>query len=62
MATNDKVHEVKLDAVERQWVKQAIATQRAVLVRKRNSEVDGSEIYGLRQREIAALDSLSVKF
>lgn len=42
----------------RNWLRKAIETQRAALVRSRTKELAGSEIYQLRTREIDALNSL----
>lgn len=53
---------VKLEGMDRAWIKAALQVQRAVLVRGRAKEMDGSEIYALRSKEIAAVDALLVKF
>ena len=49
---------VKLSDMERLWVKQSLALQKASLVRSLAKERQGSEIYQLRQREIAEVQSL----
>lgn len=54
--------DVKLEGIERAWLKKCIATQRMALVRLRAKEIEGSEIDVLRAKEIAALDALVVKF
>jgi hypothetical protein len=61
MATDSKGNGVKsfdLDAMQRAWVAQSLATQRGVLVRSRQKEMPGGQIHELRGKEIAALDAL----
>lgn len=61
MATNDKAVNVSVDPMERQWLEQALKTQRNVLVRSLSKERAGSEIYELRRREIAQVDAILAK-
>lgn len=49
---------VELDVVERNWLRKSVETQRQVLIRSRGREEVGSEVYGFRSKEIAALDAL----
>lgn len=52
----------QLENMEVQWVRKALDTQRAALVRSKAKELSGSEIEALRSKEIAALESLINKF
>lgn len=54
--------DVKLEGLDRAWVKRCIATQRAALVRQRAKEIEGSDIDVLRGKEIQQLDALAAKF
>ena len=53
---------VELSSLERQWVRKSIDLQMKSLKRSLANEIQGSEIYALRQREIADLNSILVKF
>lgn len=61
MAAAD-MFKVELSNLDRQWVKKSLEFQRAGLVRSQRLEMPGSEIYGLRGKEITALDVLIAKF
>lgn len=61
MATSEKVHTLEVSLLEKLWIKKSLETQRSVLNRSLNKEVIGSDIYGLRAREIQCLDALIVK-
>lgn len=60
MAEQKKSEE--LSVLEREWLKQSLATQRKVIVRSRSNERAGSEIWELRGRELAQLDLLISRF
>lgn len=65
MANESKTNEVKkfdLDALQRAWISQSLATQRAVLVRGLTKERTGSAIYDLRKEEIKQIEALMVVF
>lgn len=51
-----------LTAMERAWVRQALTTQRAALMRSRQKEIAGSEIWSLRGKEIDSLNVLIERF
>lgn len=51
-----------LDTIERSWVHVSLLAKREQLVRSRNKEVTGSEIWVLRGKEIEALNALAPKF
>lgn len=53
---------LELNAVERAWIKQSLATQVKVLTRARSREMVGSEIYSLREKEIAQVSALIGRF
>ena len=53
---------VELTNIEVQWVRKSLQLQRASLQRSISKEIVGSDIYVLRQREIADLDALVNKF
>lgn len=53
-----KVDSYPLTPIERQWVVVALTTQRSVLVRSRNKEMTGGDIWLLRGKEIDALSAL----
>lgn len=55
-------NELKLDALERAWVKKSIDLQLQALKRSRGNEIVGSEIYVLRTKELDALAALALKF
>ena len=61
MATSDKVSTLEVTLLEKLWIKKSLETQRAALNRSLNKEIIGSDIYGLRAREIQVLDSIIVK-
>lgn len=61
MAESKKVS-FELDAIERSWVHVSLQAKREQLVRSRNKEVTGSEIWVLRGKEIEALNALMPKF
>lgn len=61
MPTND-IKKYDLDALQRGWVSQSLATQRAVLVRGLQKERAGSAIHDLRKEEIKQIESLMVVF
>ena len=46
------------DALERNWIKKALETQRTSLARARSKEVVGSEIHELRGKELGSIDAL----
>lgn len=52
----------ELTAMEKQWIKKALETQRNVLQRSRNNEMAGSEIWTLRGKEIETLTALIGRF
>lgn len=54
MATDVK----QLDVLKRVWVCKSLELQKSALMRSRNKEIPGSEIYGLRTREIQFLEDL----
>lgn len=56
------VRKFELTLLEVQWLRKAIETQRLQLFRSRSKEMDGSEIYVLRSRELDALIALHQKF
>lgn len=64
MAAKDDLIKLEVTVVDKQWLRRALETQRNVIVRTRNKEVVGSEIYELRTREIgqinAVLDKVNV--
>ena len=63
MAGVEKKEEgVVLDVLERQWVRKSLETQRAVIVRGRNKELPGSDIWTLRGKEMDILTNLISKF
>lgn len=49
---------IEVSVFERQWLRKAVETQRGALIRSRAKELDGSEIWSLRGREIEALTAL----
>lgn len=62
MAESAKKVSFELDAIERSWVHVSLQAKREQLVRSRNKEVTGSEIWVLRGKEIEALNALMPKF
>lgn len=62
MAASPEVKKFDLDATQRMWVLSSLTTQRNVLLRSRNKEVTGGEIWVLRGKEIEALNGLIVIF
>lgn len=50
------------DAMDRGWIKKALESQRAMLIRSRTKEMTGSEVWHLRGREIEQLNLLIGKF
>lgn len=58
MATASKLFVVSVSLLEKQWIAKALDLQQKSLKRSLANEMAGSEIYELRHREIAALDSL----
>lgn len=50
------------DALERQWIFQALMSQRQMLIRSRQKEHVGSEVYLFRGKEIEFLSSLMRRF
>lgn len=56
------VKKFELDSISRSWVHQSLTTQRNVLLRSRNKEVTGGEIWVLRGKEIEALNALIAIF
>lgn len=56
------VKKFELSVLEVNWVKKSLTLQRASLQRSLQKEIVGSDIYVLRQREIADLDALINKF
>lgn len=52
----------ELDVLEKQWIVKALESQRNMVVRARNREMAGSEIYMLRSKEIQAIDAIHAKF
>lgn len=61
MAENQSVKKYEFSLLESQWLKQAVATQRAALTRSRNKEMAASEIYHLRTKEIEMLNVIYSK-
>lgn len=53
---------VVLDVLERQWVRKSLENQRQVILRGRNKELAGSEIWQLRGKEMEILTNLVSKF
>lgn len=49
---------IQLDNLERQWVKKALETLKATLVRSRLKEMSGSDIHTLRGKEIETINNL----
>lgn len=62
MAEAGKKVSVELDVVERSWVHVSVLAKREQLLRSRNKELAGSEIWVLRGKEIEALNMLAPKF
>lgn len=62
MAEAAKKLSVELDVIEKSWVHVSLMAKREQLVRSRNKEVTGSEIWVLRGKEIEALNALTPKF
>lgn len=58
MATVEKI---ALDILERGYIKKALATLIKVVERSRAKEIPGTEIFQLRDREIAALTDIARK-
>lgn len=52
---------ITLDLVEKLWVQKSLDLQKTALVRSRNKEMAGSEIYFLRQKEIDVVEALMKK-
>lgn len=61
MATND-MKKVELTNLETQWVRKSLDLQIASLKRSLAKEMQGSDIYALRQREISDLSVIQAKF
>lgn len=55
------LRKLELSLLECQWLRKAVQTQVAALVRARGKELDGSEIHVLRGREIESLNKLLLK-
>jgi len=53
---------VELSSLERQWIVKSISSQRAMLIRSRQKELPGTDIWTLRGREIDALGDVARKF
>lgn len=62
MAEVAKKVTIELDVIERSWVSVSLQAKREQLVRSRNKEVTGSEIWSLRGREIEAINLLLPRF
>jgi hypothetical protein len=54
--------QVALTVLDVAWIVQSAGTQRNVLIRSRNKEIQGGEVWALRGREIDALNALILKF
>lgn len=56
----EKAQEVQITVtpLERQWIKRSVEVLRGTLVRSRAKEMQESEVYALRTREISAIDVL----
>ena len=52
----------EFDAIERGWIKQSLGNQVKMLLRSRQKEIVGGEIWSLRGKEIEFLNGLISKF
>lgn len=57
----EALKDVKLSQIELLWLKKCVDLQRAALTRSRGKEIVGSEIYGLRTKELEALGNIALK-
>lgn len=57
-----EVKSVELTVMERQWIRKALETQRMVLTRSRDREMEGGEVRALRNKEIEAVNRVLDKF
>lgn len=53
---------VSLSGLERVWIKQSIGSQIKMLLRSRQKEIAGGEVWVLRGKEIDVLNSILGKF
>lgn len=56
-----EVKKMEFSLIEQLWLKKSVDLQRAALQRARLKELVGSDIYGLRTKELEALQALSLK-
>jgi hypothetical protein len=56
--------EVKMSfaALEKAWIKQSIAVQIKALMRSRQKEIAGGEVWALRGKELDFLNALAARF
>lgn len=52
------VRKYEFTVVESQWLSKSLEFQRSGLIRQRAKEMEGTEIYALRCKEVAAIESL----
>lgn len=63
MATADKVLlDINDEKLRKLWVREALDFRRRALLRSRDKEVPGAEVYELRTKEIRYLESLAEYF
>jgi len=55
-------HPYEITMTEKQWIHKSLSTQRDSLLRGRQKEMTGSEIWQLRGKEIEILNGLINKF
>jgi hypothetical protein len=49
-------------ALEKAWIKQSIAVQIKALMRSRQKEIAGGEVWALRGKELDFLNALAARF